>query len=134
MSDELKQQWWDERPTEIEVVTSNAQGVSRSRRPLRRPAAVAWPDYLPPYLYHSLTSPQPVRFTPDGRLWVQRAVAAHDLPLVDVIDRSGRLVQRIRLPRTRRLVGFGAGTVYLVRQDHVDLQYLERYALPTHRQ
>jgi hypothetical protein len=34
------------------------------------------------------------------------------------------------LPAKTRLLGFGQGTVYLVRTDDDDLQYLQRYRLP----
>jgi len=95
---------------------SNARGAPSVRdlpQPLR--------DWLP----GRARAPQP------GRLWIERAVGAHDLPLVDVVDERGLLVRRIRLPAGRRLAGFGRASVYLVRKDDVDLQYLERYRLPT---
>jgi hypothetical protein len=34
------------------------------------------------------------------------------------------------LSNDRRVIGFGNGTVYAVRYDEFDLNYLERYALP----
>ncbi|HEX9693160.1 MAG TPA: hypothetical protein VGA22_13790, partial [Gemmatimonadales bacterium] len=125
VSDDLKRQWLAERPTSAEAIVSGPTGVARVRRPVAPPANVSWPRYLPPFVYHVLTHPEPVRFAPDGRLWIERAVGAHDVPLVDVVDERGQLVRRIRLPAGRRLAGFGRTSVYLVRKDDVDLQYLE---------
>jgi hypothetical protein len=39
-------------------------------------------------------------------------------------------VRRVTFPEKSRLVGFGEGTVYTVRTDDDDLQYLERYRMP----
>jgi hypothetical protein len=36
---------------------------------------------------------------------------------------------RVALPPKTRLVGFGNGTLYLVRRDDDDLEYLQRYRL-----
>jgi hypothetical protein len=45
----------------------------------------------------------------------------------DLIDGAGRLTRRVLLPPQARLVGFGAGTLYLVRVGDGDLEYLERH-------
>jgi hypothetical protein len=84
----------------------------------------SWPEFLPPF-FGTAT------FGPDGLLWIPRAVAAGQPPLYDIIDRTARLVERVRLPARHRLVGFGAESVYLVRLDGDDLQYLQRRPLPT---
>jgi hypothetical protein len=84
----------------------------------------AWPRYLSAFQNEALT------FAPDGLLWVERMVGAGSPPLVDVIDRAGRLTARVTLPKNTRLIGFGNGTVYLVRTDDDDLEYLQRYKLP----
>lgn len=69
--------------------------------------------------------------TPSGQVWVRRAVPARlDREQWDVIDRSGKLVQRWQLPPKTRLVMVGNGSVYTVRTDEDDLQYLQRIALP----
>jgi hypothetical protein len=71
-----------------------------------------------------------LRFAPDGTLWIERAVAA-DLPQsFDLIDRNGSLARRVVMPPRTRLVGFGVGTVYTVRIDEDQLEYLQRYRLP----
>jgi hypothetical protein len=87
-----------------------------------------YPEYLPPFLYDA------VWFSPDGVLWVRRTTAPKAPPTFDNIDDTGRLVERIALPPRTKLVGFGAGTVYVVRIDDNDLQYLQRFASPLRRQ
>jgi hypothetical protein len=64
---------------------------------------------------------------PNGEIWVQRHVSASDLPTFDVFSPTGRLTQRVTLPKGNRLVGFGNGTIYTVRIDEDDLQYLQRF-------
>jgi hypothetical protein len=71
-----------------------------------------------------------VHFASDGMLWVQRTTPVGEPPTFDVIDETGQVVEQVKLPHRRRLVGFGAGTIYAVRIDDVDLEYLERYRLP----
>jgi len=44
-----------------------------------------------------------------------------------VFDRGGNLVQKVVLPQRTRVIGFGDGTVYTVRMDEDDLQYLQRH-------
>jgi hypothetical protein len=66
----------------------------------------------------------------DGTLWVRRTTPAGEPPTFDIIDRTGQVIEQVRLSRQRRLVGFGVGSVYLVQADDVDLEYLERYQLP----
>jgi hypothetical protein len=70
-----------------------------------------------------------LRFAYDGKLWIQRTVEAGSPTVFDVVDRTGQRIEQIQLPPNRRLVGFGAHTVYLVVKDEVDLEYLERYEI-----
>jgi hypothetical protein len=44
----------------------------------------------------------------------------------DVIDQSGKLVSRWRLPAKTTIVAIGQGVVYAVRTDEDDLRYLQR--------
>lgn len=97
--------------------------VTAVRAPLREPAE--WPGHLPPFLSGGVT------FASDGMLWVRRTVPADDPPAYDVIDGEGRVVHRVVLPQRARVLGFGRGTVYLVRLDDDDLQFVERHRLPT---
>ena len=78
-------------------------------------------DYMPPFLQQALS------FSNDGFLWVRRTGPAGQPPTFDVIDRAGKVVQRVVLPKRSRLVGFGNGAVYTVRLDEDDLQYLQKH-------
>lgn len=85
---------------------------------------VEFPDTKPPF-----SGSTAVLVAPDGQVWVQRLRRAGDLtPLYDVFDQQGRKVAEVTLRPRSRVVGFGKGTVYVVRSDEDDLQYLERYS------
>ena len=72
-----------------------------------------------------------VSVSPDGEVWVERTQpAGAKQPVYDVFNRAGRLVERVTLNPRSRVVGFGAGTVYVVRQDQDDLEYLQRFPKP----
>ncbi len=69
--------------------------------------------------------------SPDGRIWVRRTTAAADsIARYDVFDSSGRLLSRVVLPARTRIVGFGKTSIYVVRRDEDDLEYLGRIGLP----
>ncbi|MEO8296152.1 MAG: hypothetical protein ABI613_11605 [Gemmatimonadota bacterium] len=81
-----------------------------------------YPEFKPPFPTRAVYA------TPEGMLWVLRSRPATDLiPTFDVFDQRGMVVGKVTLPRDRRLVGFGNGTVYLARTDGDDLQWLEKY-------
>ncbi len=72
------------------------------------------PDYHPAFAVGS------VRADREGKLWVRTISAAPSTtgPEYDVIDRTGRLVDRVALPSGTTIAGFGAdGTVYLGVRD-----------------
>lgn len=72
-----------------------------------------------------------VQVAPDGEVWVLRTRTAGDkIPTYDVFSRSGALVKSVSLNPRSRVAGFGKGTVYVVRTDEDDLQYLQRYPRP----
>lgn len=72
-----------------------------------------------------------VLVAPDGEVWVLRTRPAGDkIPTYDVFNRAGALVKSVALNPRSRVVGFGKGTVYVVRTDEDDLQYLQRYKRP----
>lgn len=92
--------------------------------PLPRSEDVTFPKTKPPFPRDA------ARAAPDGTLWVLRSRAADDpVATYDVFDENGRLVRRVVLPRTTRLIAFGKDVVYLIRTDEDDLQWLQRYAL-----
>jgi hypothetical protein len=82
------------------------------------------PETLPPFELRA------IRAHPDGTVWVKRITAPDELPAYDVVDTLGGLQYRVHLPRESRLVGFGDGSVFVVRQDQFELQWLERIELP----
>ena len=72
-----------------------------------------------------------VQATPDGEVWVLRTRPASDkTPSYDVFDKSGTLIKKVTLNPNSRVAGFGKGTVYVVRSDEDDLQYVQRYKRP----
>lgn len=84
------------------------------------------PDFsesMPPF-----TGRGSVLATPDGEVWVLRTRSASDkTPVYDVFDKTGGLAKKVALNPNSRVVGFGKGTVYVVRTDDDDLQWLQRY-------
>jgi hypothetical protein len=95
------------------------------------PPLTDWPDVMPPFLAGGNFPPPGAMARPNGEIWVQRTQRpGNDAPLYDVFDASGKVIGRVVLPAKTRLLGFGQGTVYLVRTDDDDLQYLQRYRLP----
>lgn len=105
---------WNARPPVATVST----GGARPQLPRNWP----FPEHFPPFVFRGAHT------SPDGRLWVERQQSLEDTsPLLDVFDREGRLLERIRLPAGRSVVGFGLGTVYATREDDVGLLWLERY-------
>ncbi len=69
--------------------------------------------------------------SPEGEVWVLRTRPANDhTPVYDVFDASGRLARKVALARGSRVVGFGRQSVYVVRTDEDDLEYLQRFARP----
>jgi hypothetical protein len=85
---------------------------------------MTWPRELPPFFDGA------VRAAPDGRVWVLRTRAVDDsIPVYDVFDRTGRVVERVACPARTRLVGFGARVAYLARTDEDDLIWLQRVRL-----
>lgn len=101
---------------------ASARGGARPLPPGFDEASMVWPVNKPPFLANAAS------VTPEGQLWVLRTRRHTDAtPTYDVFDSAGRLTSRIALPTRARLVGFGRGTVYLIRSDQDDLQYLQRY-------
>ena len=83
-----------------------------------------WPDNKPAFADNG------VRVTPEGDMWVQRHVPAGEPIDFDVFGANAELKGKVVLPAGRDIVGFGRGTVYVVRTDDLGLQWLERYRRP----
>lgn len=97
----------------------------------------AGPENLPPPEFADTKPPfdganqAAVVVTPEGEAWVLRTRPATDkIPAYDVFDKTGALVKKVALNPGSRVVGFGKGTVYVVRTDDDDLQWLQRYKRP----
>jgi sugar lactone lactonase YvrE len=75
-------------------------------------AANELPDYKPAF------APGSTRSDADGNLWIRTSQNINGIPVYNVINRSGELIDRVQLPQNRVLVGFGrAGVVYLAVRD-----------------
>jgi hypothetical protein len=85
----------------------------RDRHPLAFVSPSELPDYRPAFSNGS------VRADADGKLWVRiMSPKPASGPEYDVIDRTGKLVDRVVLPAGTTIVGFGAGgIVYLGVRD-----------------
>jgi len=69
---------------------------------------------------------------PDGRVLVRRAPTSRDFMFTkyDVFDRTGARVGRIQLPADQAILGFGEASIFTVRTDEFDLQWLRRHDWP----
>jgi hypothetical protein len=80
------------------------------------------PDYKPPFLSGA------VRADADGNLWI-RTIPTRQIPggpVYDVVNRDGKLVDRVQVPPGRSIAGFGPrGAVYLTSRDGLTMT-LER--------
>ena len=82
-----------------------------------------WASHIPPYTA--------IQASPDGVLWVLVPIGVGDRSgHHDVLDGSGTLIARVQFAPGESLIGLGRGTVYTIRKDADDLQYLRRYTLP----
>jgi len=72
------------------------------------------PDYKPAFFANS------VRADPSGNIWV-RTIPTRKIPggpVYDVINREGKLIDRVQVPEGRTIIGFGSdGAVYLATRD-----------------
>lgn len=87
------------------------------------PPITDWPEYRPPFVAGAAT------VAPNGELWVRRTLLGEDVQRYDVFDARGQRVAEVVLPRRTRLAGFGKSSIYLVRVDEDDLQYVQKYTL-----
>ena len=117
--------------------SKNAGGISISRTdggsggaqtrastappPFEEPAE--WPKAKPPF------NSSGIFVTPTGEIWIARNRSASDpVPSYDVFSATGKLTGKVVLPKQTRVIGFGSGgTIYTIRVDDDDLQYLQRF-------
>ncbi len=121
-----KKEWLAIQARARPVVTTFGGGPRNAAPPrIPTPSAsdIEWPEVLPAF-----SGIDAVQMTPEGQVWVQRVKGAGDpVPSYDIFDSQGRLTGAATLRPKSRIAGFGKGTVYVVRTDADDLQYLERY-------
>jgi hypothetical protein len=119
--------------------------ITISGAPLGEPLKEAlirwrWPRVSPPFSSKDLP-PWPVKYppflggavltNPDGRLVIRRT---HDPrssgTLYDFFDRTGKRVLILRMAAHERLVGVGANSLYVVRKDADDVEWLGQHSFP----
>ncbi len=67
----------------------------------------------------------------NGTAWVERSVPYGSATQFDVLGTRGEPLERIQLPKDRRLLAIGRTAVYLVVVDAEGVERVERYAIPT---
>lgn len=86
-------------------------------------SAPVWPRVVPPYDESGV-----LHVTPEGMLAINRLPTANNRQgRVDIVDRTGALRAVVMLDERERIIGFGAASVYVVRSDEDDLEYLRRH-------
>jgi hypothetical protein len=66
------------------------------------------PDYKPAF------APGSTRADAEGNLWIRTSQNVNAIPVYNVVNRKGELIDRVQLPQNRFLAGFGpGGVVYL---------------------
>lgn len=117
-----KEAWADQMGGATMIMRTDG-GASRAMRP-ERPNVddLEWPEAKPPF------ETRGVLVTPEGELWIRVSQSAGaKRQRYDVVDSRGQLIRRVELADDRRLMGFGKGTLYTVRRDEDDLEWLERF-------
>ena len=67
---------------------------------------------------------------PWGEVWIRVEPASSASHTVfDVLGPDGRRIRRVGVDGRARIVGFGTESVYIVRTDAYDLEWLERYQM-----
>ena len=124
--DDAVKKWHREERERPQMAMRYSRGGGSSMEMMKRPYTepTEWPEFLPPYLGQ-------VFFGSDNLLWIPRTTVPGKPTTFDIIDGQGKVFERVELPPRTKLVGFGAKTLYIVRLDDDDLQYLQRHPLPT---
>ncbi len=113
---------WAEQQAGNQVTLVGAGGGRSMNLPRPNVDELDWPDFKPPF------PPNAAWVTPEGDMWVERYGEFGAPQTFDVFDAEGQLIQQVVIPSDRKLVGFGSSSVYLVRVDEYELQWLERYS------
>ncbi len=112
-------------PPRVDVRAGGPAGTPSGPPPINMVSASELPDYKPVFGTGS------VRADLDGRIWV-RTIPTKPTPggaIYDVLDRSGKLVDRVQVPAGTTIAGFGkGGIVYLGVRDTTGL-HIQRIPL-----
>ena len=96
----------------VTAVGPGGGGPGGQLPPLTMIAPSELPDYKPAF------APGSTRADADGNLWIRTSQNVNGIPVYNVVNRSGELIDRVQLPQNRVLVGFGpGGVVYLAVRD-----------------
>ncbi|MES2305715.1 MAG: hypothetical protein V4558_09410 [Gemmatimonadota bacterium] len=86
---------------------------------------IVWPTNKPAFVDDDVYA------SSDARIWLRRYTAFTDsTPRYDVLDDAGRLVGRVTLRTSGKVVGFGKGVVYIGERNDDDELQIRRYPLP----
>jgi hypothetical protein len=88
-----------------------------------RPAVGDLPEYMPPFEWSYV---YPARADADGNLWIRTTTLVGGQPVYDIVNRRGERVDRVRLPSSRTIAGFGPGVIYMAVKDAAGAVHLER--------
>ena len=98
--------------TTVTAVGPGGGGFGGPLPPLTMISPSELPDYKPAF------QPGATRADADGNLWIRTSQYVNAIPVYNVINRRGELIDRVQLPMNRVLVGFGSGgVVYLAVRD-----------------
>lgn len=112
------------------MIGTGGEPRRRGRRPDPERERLMYPVSKPPFEAQDSQYRRGVHIAPTGELWVTRLQAWRDsIPEVDVFDRQGQLVRQFVLTADSRVIGFGRASIYLVRRDGDDLEWLQRVPL-----
>lgn len=113
--------WTAPRVTDSEKKAWRDRSEQRSGRSVD-PSAFSWADEVPPFAANGLLA------TPGGQLLLLRPQWSGSRGTeYDIIDRTGARSGTLRLRDTERIVGFGAGWVYVAATDDDGMQRLRRH-------
>lgn len=123
VNDSVKRAYLSEREPGGTVVLNQRTGsysIVKGSQP--RPEPALWAKEVPPFLWNAF-----VGFEPGGILWIQRSTFGNEGARYDLVNSRGELVDQVRLPVGHRVAGFGRGSIFIVRRDADDLEYLQRH-------
>jgi hypothetical protein len=116
-----KEEWADQMGGAV-MMMRTPEGSRTMRPPRPNIDDQTWPEMKPPFVAGG------IRVSPEGELWIQVSQpAGTTTALYDIVDARGRRIRQVVLPEGRRLVGLGKSTLYTVRRDADDLEWLERF-------